>query len=803
MSNITDWIKYTLYPELFNYIDTAFPEHRFLKTTRGWQSATYLDGTGHNRKDKTVISAAAIGRIMEQGGANLSLIDYIMQRDSLEFKEATEKLAAAAGLQLPKLNYEDTEYYKQQEFQRGILESANEYFKWCLYNSKNADIVQKYLELRGYSLADSEGMELGFIPSQKQLFEHLQKSYSEDSIKESLKIRNDSRIGTSHKLTIPFRSGGILKGFKFRAISNEDKPKYLNSTGLDKTSSFFNISGLKGDKDLIVVEGDLDALHATIRGIDNVVATAGSNITPEQISDAKRRGAKSITLCFDQDVNFDQNVLKALQILESEQDLKVYIASLPKNPTGKTDPDSLIKEQGVEAFKAVIDEALRDYKYRLQFIINKHDEILGDRKFFTDKEEAAFLEEIQVTAAKIQNPIDRDIFRQLFIESEGVKALGIKAESLTAASEQLRFKSAEEARIKEVKTLLNQVQQQLEKGETTSALVLLNNKSREIQQQEQSEEFSFLLSPLSENVVKERLASKPDNIKSGFRIDDEEILFPSGALTILAAPTSHGKTTILLNSLINVATEYSEKQAYFFSYEESQESIFIKTLNCFIGEEISANNKESIKSYFAKGSLEFIKHQKQSLFLNKKEEFFKTLVDTQRVNIHYTDYSSDTLINAIRYLHANAKPGAIFIDYMQLLHKGTHGKNKYNSRQEELKQICLDLKDVAVETDLPIILGAQFNREVVNPLLLHSTKIGEAGDIERVANLIIGFWNTAFKSIATDKELKEIHSIGADTEKSIYTVILKNRDGVVAAQEALSFDGNATKITNRIHKIGF
>ncbi len=76
---------------------------------------------------------------------------------------------------------------------------------------------------------------------------------------------------------------------------------------------------------------------------------------------------------------------------------------------------------------------------------------------------------------------------------------------------------------------------------------------------------------------------------------------------------------------------------------------------------------------------------------------------------------------------------------MQLLHKGQLGKNKYGSRQEEIKQICLDLKDVAVETGLPLILGAQFNREVVNPARLHYTKIREAADIEQIANLIIGF----------------------------------------------------------------
>ena len=142
--------------------------------------------------------------------------------------------------------------------------------------------------------------------------------------------------------------------------------------------------------------------------------------------------------------------------------------------------------------------------------------------------------------------------------------------------------------------------------------------------------------------------------------------------------------------------------------------------------------------------------------------------------------------------HHITKPGAIFIDYIQLLNL-PEGKYKTYSRQEEIKEICIALKDVAVETGLPIILGAQFNREVVNQLRIHATKIGEAGDIERIANLIVGFWNNNFKPLATDGELREIGSITPDT---LYTTILKNRGGRVGLEETLSFNGNTGKIKN-------
>jgi len=79
---ITDWIKYELYPALYESIDTALPEHEFKRYSGGWRSKTYLDGSIHkDRADKTVISKKAPGWILENGGETLSLVDYVIRRD--------------------------------------------------------------------------------------------------------------------------------------------------------------------------------------------------------------------------------------------------------------------------------------------------------------------------------------------------------------------------------------------------------------------------------------------------------------------------------------------------------------------------------------------------------------------------------------------------------------------------------------------------------------------------------------------------------------------------------------------------
>ena len=794
---ITDWIKYELYPNLFEVIDTALPEHNFKRYSGGWRSKTYLDGSPHkNRADKTVVTKKAPGYILEQGGDILSLVDYVMKRDGVEFIQAVKTLADVVGLQLPKGEF-NQESYQRYKDQATLLEDCNSYFIYCLENSTGADEVKAYLSSRGYSDEDVKAMELGYIPDQDKLFKYLlNKGYSQRLIDEVVKLNKG--IGSTHRLTIPYRSGGSIKGFKFRTVGDAT-PKYLNSTGLDRLGGFFNLSGIKGDKDVVIVEGELDSLSATAKGVENVVATGGSSIAPEQVRDAIKRGAKSFTLCFDKEPGKEEETAKritsAIEVILGEGVNRIYIVNLPDLGGGKTDPDRLIKERGVDEFKQAIREALPYYEYKLQETLYKYGKIEEERGL-QPKDIDRLLDEVVETASQIPDATDRDRYKKLFTSLEAIKELGISEESLSITVDRLTSTRDKEAQAKEFKKLLSEATQLQDKGEIDKALELLDSKVKEVKLKDKATEFSSLMIAIKENELKERQTNKPESLNSGYTIGGEPLLLPSGAISIFTAPTSHGKTTFLINLALNVATASPDKETYFFSYEEDGDSILINTLNTYLDEEISSNNRRTLKTYFATGSTEYIKSQSKDYFTSKKDKFFRELIETRRLNIHYSSYNSDTLIEAIRYLHKHAKPGAIFIDYIQLLNL-PEGKYKTYSRQEEIKEICIALKDVAVETGLPIILGAQFNREVVNQLRIHATNIGEAGDIERIANLIVGFWNNNFKPLAKEGELNEINNKGATTPDTLYTTILKNRGGRVGLEEILSFNGNTGKIKNR------
>ncbi|PRY13737.1 Toprim domain-containing protein [Pontibacter ummariensis] len=808
MSDVTSWINDELYPSLYDHVSLAFPEHRFEQYRYGWRSQAYLFGEPHrDRKDKTVISKKVPGRIMEHGGDSLTLVDYVIKRDNSTLVEALRKLASVAGIEMPGGNEYDEDAFKKYRQRAAVLEDANSYFAFCLVNSPAAVRYREYLDKRGYTADEVKQMELGYIPSLQKLYNHLQgdKKHQLSDIEDAFgvmqaSIRPETRIGTTHQLTLPYRSGGSIKGFKFRALDEQVKPKYLNNPGLDKLGGFFNISSLKGDKDLVVVEGELDSLHATVKTIDNVVATGGSSINPEQVQDAKRKGARAITLCFDYEEDakkqdeIARKIMRALDVLDQEEALKVYVATLPDLGNGKTDPDRLLKEAGVEALREVIRSASPSYEYRLQSIMAKYGAVEEEKGTLEAKDIDNLLDEVVAAAVKIKRPVERDIYIRLFITHGGISHYGITTESMAATVDRLQYKEDRAKQEQEFKKLLEDVKGLQGKGDVNKALDLLSRRSTEIKAKGREVEFSSLLLPVKEADITQRQRSKPDSLATGYSIGGEDLLLPSGAISIFAAPTSHGKTTVLVNVALNVVEAYPNKEFHIFSYEEDADSILINALNTYIGRPVADNNRKRIKDFYTSGDERYFTPGNASLFHSARQRFFNELVTPRRLNVHYSGYDSDTLLQAITYLHKTTNIGGVFIDYMQLLRKGTGFK--FPSRQEELKQICLDLKDLSVETGLPIILGAQFNREVTSQLKIHPTKISEAGDIERVANLIVGFWNNNFKPIATDAELREINSKGCDSRDTIYTTVLKNRGGEVGTEDLWSFHGNSGKISN-------
>ena len=801
MSNITDWIKYELYPTLFQSIDTALPEHNFKRYSGGWRSKTYLDGSPHkDRSDKTVVSKKAPGYILENGGEVVGLVDYVIRRDKVNFIQAVKTLADVVGLQLPKDENFNQESYQSYKDQATLLEDCNSYFVYCLENSTGADEVRAYLSSRGYSNEDVKAMELGYIPDQNKLFKYLlSKKYSQSFIDEVVKLNKG--IGSTHRLTIPYRSGGSIKGFKFRTIGDET-PKYYNSTGLDRLGGFFNLSGVKGDKDVVIVEGELDSLSATARGVENIVATGGSSIASDQVKDAIKRGAKSFTLCLDTEPGKEDETAKrltsAIEVILGDGVNRVYIVTLPDLGGDKTDPDRLIKESGVEAFREAIRGALPYYEYKLQETLSKYGKIEEERGL-QPKDIDSLLDEVVETASQIPDATDRDRYKKLFTSLEAIKGLGISEESLSITVDRLTSTRDKEAQAKEFKKLLSEATQLQDKGETDKALELLDSKVKEVRLKDKKTSFNKLLEIPTEEDIKLHFSQHSESLRSGFYINKEELLLPSGGLTGIAGATGHGKTDFLINLTLNSVLNYPDKEFYFFTYEMSQEAILVRFLNSYLDIDLeSYSNQRAIKTYFKTGSTQYIKAEARDFFTAKVKEFFKDIIGSGRLRVKGIDYTAPELNLALSELSKKENVGGFFIDYFQLLNIPKEGYKNY-SRQEELKVICQDLNNTAKKLQLPIILGAQFNREVTTPFKLHPTNISEAGDIERILDTLIGIWFTNKKIVAKDltkAEESDFKNLSLDTPDKLYTYVLKSRETATDVYELLDYNGQRGKIKN-------
>ena len=798
-----NWMERELYPALFDNMANVLPEFEFKRVGSKWISTNTLkiNGEAGSDKGKVYVYANTPGLLKDWRVEAKPIVKYLMERRNKTYFEVVEALSRTVNLKPPTNPDFNPKAYEEHQKRLSLLELCNKHFIDNLNDPKKAIEVVTYLQSRGFTVEDAKAMEIGLISSQSDLILYLKKNgYSEELINETLDLKADTRIGNTHKLTIAFRSGGSLKGFKFRTIGDIN-PKYINSKDLDINGGFFNLLPIKGDKDITIVEGEFDALHATIRGINNVVALGGSSLNSIRIQDALQRGAKSFTLCLDNDNAGAGGTEKAIDLLLKEGVNKIYVVTLEPGEA-KIDPDTLIKEQGVEAFKELLRKHTPHYLYRLNNIFIKYSEIeKKESRELTQKEVDNLLEEVVNLSTTVREPLDRDIFNKNFLKHPLIQTLGITEKSLEKTRKDITSKEAQREAIKQLNSKTLGIQKALKENNTEEAFKLVKQAQR---LEAQATELSNLYKVTTREEIIERAKNSPSGVYSGYYVnvigEDEpyKINLPAGALTVVAGATGHGKSTLLYNMALNIA-ESTDKNVHFFTLEEHSDELIKKTLISYINRKLSQsfakNCEEAITQYYKYGNETLINSDVKDKFKRLEAQYYEKFIHSNRLKFDFSSYDCETLVQAIYSLKDNTNIGVIFIDYVQIINLK---ESKNSSRQGEVKKIMEMLKDVSVNTGLPIVLGSQFNRTVTNHLELVNTRLGEAGDIERGANLILAIWNNNDPNLKVGKDLKtefkiEITNKGYDATNTLYIKTLKNRGGRADIQGLLTWNGN-TKV---------
>lgn len=290
-------------------------------------------------------------------------IDFVIERDRVDFRTALEELADWAGVELPKFKGDGDRGDRFQRLRDACSAAAEVYRK--LLASPEGKIAREYLLGRGFTQETFDRFGLGFAPDAwDTLARHgLNRKFGEDILLEAglLKQGDRGRYDTFRgRVIFPIRDEqGRPVAFGGRVLPGSDSPaKYLNSPEtplFSKSKILFGLDVAKREvlstKTAVVFEGYADAAMAHQHGIGNAVAVLGTALTPEHAA-ALRRLAEKVVLVFDADTAGGLATRRSVELFLREP-IEVAVAELPKG----MDPDEFLQAEGAEAFQARLERA--------------------------------------------------------------------------------------------------------------------------------------------------------------------------------------------------------------------------------------------------------------------------------------------------------------------------------------------------------------------------------------------------------------------------------------------------------------
>lgn len=355
-------------------------------------------------------------------GAHGTAISFLMNYDRLEFLDAVDELAKRVGMEVPRETQQRNANPDTRDLY-GAMEAANAFFRGQLVRS---DKARAYVDKRGIAQEIVERYGIGYAPDG---FSALRDALGTDPRRMQLLERGGlfSKNDKGHvydkfrdRLMFPIHDRrGRTIAFGGRVIDPEDSPKYLNSPETALFHKGRELYGLwqarqanqKLDR-LIVVEGYMDVVALAQYGVSQAVATLGTATTPDH-AELLFRNAPDVFFCFDGDRAGRSAAWKALEsVLPRMKDgRQAFFLFLPDGE----DPDSLVRQEGVDGF----DARLRDATPLSEFF---YASLSADVNLGSLDGKARLAERCKPLLAQIPDSAFGDLMRQRLTELTGVGA---------------------------------------------------------------------------------------------------------------------------------------------------------------------------------------------------------------------------------------------------------------------------------------------------------------------------------------------------------------------------------------------
>jgi len=343
-------------------------------------------------------------------GRSGNTISFLMEHEKYSYVEALRWLAAKYNVEI-----EETETTAEVKLQQQVADSlyiintfAQKYFSDVLFNTEEGqDIGLSYLKQRGYREDIIQKFQLGFNPEARDSFAKaaLAAQYNLEYLQKSgLVVVRDERPADNYRGRIIFpvqNQSGKIVGFGARLIKSNDRaPKYINTPENEiyikskiLYGSYFARMAIDKADECLLVEGYTDVISLHQAGIENVVASGGTSLTPDQLRLIKKY-TNNLTIIYDGDPAGVKAALRGLD-LALEEGLNVKLILIPDNE----DPDSYVTKFGASAFIKFINDNKKD------FILFQLDIALKDAGNDTNKK-SAVVNQIAETISKINKAED-------------------------------------------------------------------------------------------------------------------------------------------------------------------------------------------------------------------------------------------------------------------------------------------------------------------------------------------------------------------------------------------------------------
>lgn len=304
-------------------------------------------------------------------GKSGNLISFLMELEKYSYPEALRWLANRYGIELEETYASDEQ--RQQQQQADSLYIINQFAQqWfseqLLETEEGKDIGFSYFTERGFTEEIIRKFQLGYSPEQRDAFTQAagQKQYNKELLQKAGLIaqRNGQWVDNYQgRVIFPIHNhSGKILGFGARILkANERSPKYINTPENEiyvksriLYGSYFARQAMDKADECLLVEGYTDVISLHQAGLENVVASGGTALTPDQLR-LVRKYTDNLTILYDGDAAGIKAALRGMD-LALEEGLNVRLVLLPDGH----DPDSYVRKMGATAFQDYIRQNKKD-----------------------------------------------------------------------------------------------------------------------------------------------------------------------------------------------------------------------------------------------------------------------------------------------------------------------------------------------------------------------------------------------------------------------------------------------------------